>query len=400
MILSRRSFTRNAPLFGALGLSALGGDDARAATEHAPALPASMGVILPMTGRLGLAGDEIWRGVALAYAALPQEQRPGLLRVPAESTRAVQRAVGVLRAKGAAMILGTGSSTLSFAATESAELANIAYLELDASADGITKRGFRSLHRFGTTSADAAAKVAAAVSQVITPGWHQTPQQVRIGVMFDIGATDGAFAAAMLRALAAAHMTPVLTIATATGRADLDQPVRRMRRAKLDLVIHAAQPDGAALFYQAMARANWRPRMVVGTGAGYALDTLTALIGAGFDRTMVVASPAYGAAAAAIERAYYRRYAMMPRGAASLQAYLGARVAFRALAASNAQKTPLASLSATVIPVGKLANGWGVQFDHDGQNTRSFCQLQQWQSGVLRPIEPGQPGAVAPILAF
>ena len=394
-ILTRRSFARSAA-----SLAALSPGMTRAASPGALAPPSAIGVILPMTGRLGLAGDEIWRGVALAYAALPRGQRPGLLRVSAESTGAAQRAVRMLHGKGAAMILGTGSSTLSFAATESAELANIAYLELDAPADGITKRGFRSLHRFGTTSADAAARVGAAITTVIAPGWHVAPRSLRIGVIFDIGATDGAFAAAMLRTLAAAQISPILTIATATDRADLDQPVRRMRRAKLDLVIHAAQPDGAALFYQAMARANWRPRMVIGTGAGYALDTLTALIGAGFDRTMVVASPAYGAAAAGIARAYYRRYAMMPRGAASLQAYLATMVAFQALAASSAQLSPLASLAATMIAPGALANGWGVQFDQDGQNTRSFCQLQQWQNGVLRPIEPGQPGASAPILAF
>ncbi len=393
--LSRRLFS-----LGSASLGAAASGIAQAAAPRAPAGPALIGVIVPTNGRLGLVGDEAWRGIALAYAALPPGQRPSLLRVTAETTRDAQHAVGMLHGKGAALILGTASSTLSFAATESAELANIAYLELDAPADGITKRGFRSLHRFGTTSSDAAAAVRAAITGVIAPGWHVAPQKLRIGLLFDIGATDGAFAAAMLGALADAKITPVLPIATATGRYDLDEPVRRMQRATLDVVIHAGQPGGAALFYQAMARARWRPRMVIGTGAGYALDTLTALIGAGFDRTMVVASPNYGPASAAIARAYDQRYAIKPRGAASLQSYLGAGIAFQAIANSTAKIGLAASLAATSIPAGTLANGWGVQFDHDGQNQRSFNLLQQWQSGVLRPIEPGQPGAVAPILAF
>lgn len=394
-LLSRRLFS-----LGSASLAAAAPVGARAAAPRAAAGPALLGVILPSNGRLGLVGDEAWRGIALAYAALPPAQRPSLLRVTAETTRDAQRAVGVLHDKGAALILGTASSTLSFAATESAELANIAYLELDAPADGITKRGFRSLHRFGTTSRDAASAVQAAITGVIAPGWRIAPQDLRIGLLFDIGATDGAFAAAMLSALTDAKITPLLPMATATGRDDLDEPVRRMRRAQLDLVIHAGQPDGAVLFYQAMARAGWRPRMVIGTGAGYALDTLPALIGAGFDRTMVVASPNYGPAASSIARAYQRRYATEPRGAASLQTYLGASLAFQAVQASTAKTGLAATLAAMTLPIGRLANGWGVQFDADGQNQRSFNRLQQWQKRVLRPIEPGQPGAVAPILAF
>ncbi len=394
-LLSRRLFS-----LGSASLGAAVPFGARAAAARASVGPPLLGAILPTNGRLGLVGDEAWRGIALAYAALPPTQRPSLLLVTAETTRDAQRAVGVLHDKGAALILGTASSTLSFAATESAELANIAYLELDAPADGITKRGFRSLHRFGTTSRDAASAVQAAITGVIAPGWRIAPQDLRIGLLFDIGATDGAFAAAMLSALTDAKITPLLPMATATGRDDLDEPVRRMRRAQLDLVIHAGQPDGAVLFYQAMARAGWRPRMVIGIGAGYALDTLPTLIGAGFDRTMVVASPNYGPASASIAQAYQRRYATQPRGAASLQSYLGAQLAFQAVQTSTAKIGLAATLTAMTLPAGSLANGWGVQFDADGQNQRSFNRLQQWQKGALRPIEPGQPGAVAPILAF
>jgi branched-chain amino acid transport system substrate-binding protein len=43
----------------------------------------------------------------------------------------------------------------------------------------------------------------------------------------------------------------------------------------------------------------------------------------------------------------------------------------------------LDSLRRADISTGTLANGWGVQFDKSGQNSRSFAALQQWQGQAL-----------------
>jgi len=373
-----------------------------AAQQEEPAKPIVIGALFPATGPLAVAGDESWRGVQLAFDATRNVKGPAAIRViraEASDAEGAAKAISTLRSQGAAAILGTTSSTLSFAATETAELAGIPYIELDAPADGITKRKFRTLLRTGPTSADATAVAYDTIVKLLAPAWEVEPAKLRIGVVFDIGASNGAFAASILSALAGAHIPVLLPIAYAQDRTDLDEPVRRMQRAALDLVIHASEPDGTILLNQAMALNKWRPRMLIGTGPGYALTTVADIIGRDFDRTMVVAPPNFApagtkSASAAIAEAYRVRFATAPRGPASLTAYVGAALAIEAIRARD----PIARLVGQTLPLGALANGFGLQFDSSGQNRRSFVTLQQWRNGSLVPIEPGRPGAMSPIL--
>ena len=84
--------------------------------------------------------------------------------------------------------------------------------------------------------------------------------------------------------------------------------------------------------------------------------------------------------------AYQRRYGMAPRGPDSLTAYVGARLVFDTLNTLGGDAGKLLdALRGTMIAPGGLANGWGVAFDHNGQNTRSFVTLQQWRGNALIP---------------
>jgi len=81
------------------------------------------------------------------------------------------------------------------------------------------------------------------------------------------------------------------------------------------------------------------------------------------------------------------RYGMPPRGAASLTAYVGAKLVFDTLNLQGGDVTKLLDgLRRTDLAAGTLANGFGVAFDKDGQNTRSFAVLQKWRGQVLTAI--------------
>ncbi len=376
---------------------------ASAAPSEETPKPIIIGALFPTIGALAIAGDESWRGVEMAYDIMRGHGGPTVRLIQAEvsDVKSATTAVSNLRSQGAAAILGTMSSTISFAATESAELAGIPYIELDAPADGITQRKFRTLLRIGPTSTDAATAARDAVVKLLAPAWRLEPGRLRVGVVFDVGASNGAFAAAALDLFNASQIPVVLSIAYAQGRADLDEQVQRMRRASLDLVIHAGEPDGTILLSQAMVLNRWRPRMLVGTGAGYMLTTVAAIIGRDFDRTMVIAPPNFvrpgiKSASTTIADAYRARFAASPRGPASLTAYVGASLAISAIRSGDV----LAGLRKQMLPFGALANGFGVLFDSNGQNERSFVALQQWQGGMLVPIDPNQPGAVSPIFDY
>jgi ABC-type branched-subunit amino acid transport system substrate-binding protein len=87
-----------------------------------------------------------------------------------------------------------------------------------------------------------------------------------------------------------------------------------------------------------------------------------------------------------IAYAYQAKYGNPPRGADSLTAYAGAKLVFDTLNAQGGSAAKfLDALRKTDIPLGGLENGFGVAFDHTGQNTRSFVTLQQWRGQALGP---------------
>ena len=125
---------------------------------------------------------------------------------------------------------------------------------------------------------------------------------------------------------------------------------------------------------------------MLGCGDGYALRETGAALGPLFDGTLVIAAPFYPPRAAALAQAYQRRYGMAPRGPDSLTAYVGAKLVFDTLNSVRGDPAKLLdALRGTDIALGGLVNGWGVAFDHDGQNTRSFVSLQQWRGAALVP---------------
>ena len=364
--------------------------------------PRRLGVLLPRGGAPSLAADEAWRGIVLAYESLSASRQGAIDLVPlgAGSPSDASHAVAAFaKTKGAAGIIGTASSSLAFAATGAAELADLPYVEIDSPASGLTGRGFKHLLRTAATTTDFAGAARRALVGVIAPAWRTTPDRLTIALLFDIGATDGAFAAAMIDALKASGAPPRLRIAYPPDAADLASEVGRMKRAGVDLVIHAGGAEAVVQFYQAMVVQSWRPRLVLGAGAGYALAEPALLMGAGFDDTMVVGPPPYavGAAAADVAARYRRRFATTPRGAPSLTAYVGALLVFDAL---QSGKRLEATLRAIRRPRGALANGWGVAFDDAGQNDRSYALLQQWQQGQLAVIDPSAEGAARPRFGF
>ena len=78
---------------------------------------------------------------------------------------------------------------------------------------------------------------------------------------------------------------------------------------------------------------------------------------------------------------------MPPRAPDSLTAYVGAKLVFDKLNATGGDPRATARHAAqNRHPNGTLANGWGVAFDKNGQNTRGFATVQQWKNGALAPF--------------
>jgi branched-chain amino acid transport system substrate-binding protein len=360
---------------------------ARAAQTQGPAPPPAnpiAGVLLP-AGADGLLGDECFRGIEMAAADINQAggiagRNLALLPRGAFGQSDAGQVAKSLIDGHAAFLLGSGASSLSYPGSAAAELAQIPYIELNATADGITTRGFKFLLRTcHTSSMIAGVAVTAIMAQQGAPK--------KLALLFNTGATSGAIAAAALAALAAARMPPLLTIGYPEDAADLHEPVARMSRAGADVLLHAGGPDDVLLLFQAMQNTGWRASAIYGCDEGYLLRETAYALGAAFDGVFAIGAPLYPPRAAYLADAYMARYGMPPRGAASLTAYVGAKLVFDTLNLQGGDVTKLLDgLRRTDLAAGTLANGFGVAFDKDGQNTRSFAVLQKWRGQVLTAV--------------
>lgn len=355
------------------------------AARAAPTLPKAsfvVGAALPLSGALALIGDEALRGVRLAVAAQNAVGGIGgaLLQLAVgdivDQSQAGATVNDLIKSAQAAVILGAGSSDYCYPASAAAELAQVPYIELTAPADGITARGFRFLVRTCPTTTMIAAMATATLQKRFAGR--------KLGLLFNTGATGGAVAAALL-----AHPPEggaALAIGYPPDGADLFDAIGRLKRAGVDILVHAAGPADVLAAWSAMAETGWSPHGVIGCGDGYLIRETEMAVGPGFEAALVIGSPGAAPAAQAIASAYEATYGMKPRGPESVSAYAGALLVFQTLAGLGGQAANLpAALRALSLPAGAMVNGWGARFDAAGQNLASSLQLQTWRRGVLMP---------------
>ena len=202
---------------------------AKAANPPKKPIAPEIGVALPLSGDFSLIGNECQRGILLAadaanaaggIAGKPIQLTPADILDPGQASHTVND----LNTKNhAGLILGSGTSALSYPSSAAAELAQIPYIELNAPADGITTRGFKFLLRTGPTTS-MIANLAAATLQARFKGR-------KIGLLFNTGATGGAIASAAIAAFTAAKTPILLAQGYPEDTTDLQDPVARLKRA-------------------------------------------------------------------------------------------------------------------------------------------------------------------------
>lgn len=366
------------------------------------------GALFPFSGGLALLGDESFRG--LEVAAEERNSAGGLLgrqiRLikgdavdPAQAASEVRR---LMTAERVLAVFGTYASPLSFAATQVSELQGVPYFEMGAISDPITDRGFRYVFRTCPRSSDFGAATVAAVPDVLAPIYNLDPTTLRIAVMFEdalYGQTVSGFQEQQLRARG---LTMVEKIGYSSRSVDMAATVQRLRGVNADIVLHTGYQNDIVLFFRAMQEASWKPRMVIGSGAGYSLTDTARALGPAFngvmnvDFTQFAVNERFAPGVSAFVELYKRRYGSEPRSGHSLANYFGAKVFLDAVQRAGATEKDRirTAVLATDIAEGTTATGWGVRFDERGQNTRAKPFLLQWQDGNQVTVFP-QEAAVA-----
>lgn len=365
--------------------------------------PIPFGALYPFSGALALLGDESYRGLELAVEE--RNGADGLLSRPirllkgdaVDPNQAVAETRRLMNAEKVASIFGTYASPLCFAASQVTELAGLPYFELGAISDSITERSFRYLFRSCAVASSFAAGTVEAVTAALAPLWGVDASSLKLALVHEdalYGSTVSTFQTKRCKELG---LNVVENLAYGAGTVDLSSVVQRLRGAGADVVLHTGYQNDIVLFFRQMKQVGWKPRMVVGAGAGYSLTDTATAIGPDFDGTTNVdftqyevndqAAPGVGE----VEAAYERKYGARPRSGHSLANYMGAKLFLDIIQnAGTLDKDKIrASVLATDVPLGTTATGWGAKFDEKGQNTRAQPFLLQWQGGVQRTVFPG-----------
>jgi branched-chain amino acid transport system substrate-binding protein len=382
-----------------------------AATAVAPANMLALGALYPLSGPLALLGDESWRGLELA--ADERNAAGGLLGRAirlvkgdaADQAQAIAEARRLTDTEKVAAIFGTTASPLSFSATQVSELASVPYFELGATADPITERGFRNLFRSCPLASVFAIQSVDTIGEQLAPKWKTEPSAIKIAILHEDGLFGATVAGVQEKRCKETMLNLADRLSYAASTTDLSSTVQRLRGAGIDVVLHTGYANDTVLFYRSMKQAGWKPRMVIGTGAGYSLNDTMQAVGTDFEGTMNVAFPQYrinekaAPGVGAVAAAYQKKYGAPPRSGHSLANYAGAKLFFDAIARAGAtDKDKIrASVLATDIPAAATAAGWGGKFDEKGQNQRAQPFLSQWQNGLLVTIAPADAAVADPI---
>lgn len=396
--------TRRLALAGLLGAPWLA-RPARAADELL------VGALFPFSGPLALLGDETYRGVTMAVDEINAQggiegRQVRLARGDAvDNTQAIGEARRLISFVGVKLIFGTYSSARSVAASQVAELAEIPYVEVGATTDSLTERGFHFFFRTNPAADEMGRRGIALIEQAIAPRLGLEIKDLPIALVYE----DSAYGSAVSKhqrenatrigmKIVAAESYPATTV-------DMSSIAMRVKDRAPAIVMQTSYQNDSVLFLRQLHEVGFKPKAIIGGGGGYSMQPTADAVGhdlmdgiLDIDYTQYAINQQAAPGNAAFVAAYKARYDMQPRSGHSLNSYVGALAVLHALqGAASLDSEGIRSAIMTIdIPRGQTAAGYGFKFAPNGQNERAEMFAMQWQDGKLLTVWPDEV-AVAPM---
>lgn len=387
--------TRRAAILGVAG-AAIGSATARAAETL------KIGVIHPFSGPLAIYGDEVTRSYQLVVDAV--NAKGGLLGrqveiVRGDATNPQQgiAAVDQLATKDKVdLFSGTYVSAISNSASDAALRYGKAWWETNALAKELTERGLPNYIRAGSNAGAFAAVSVQAITDLIAPALNKPPGEITVWLEHEDSIYGSSIAELQQQLLLKAGVKIVGVGAHSARSTDLTDSVLRAKKAAPDVWMETGYVTDGSLLLRAARDQGFKPPVLLWVGVGDTADTLNA-VGADFAEGMMVVgyprpdiSPQFGPGAAEFLAAYRAKYDREPIAPQGMSGYVGFQLLAEAIASAGSTEMETLRQAAAKMdkPLNSYANGWGVKFDENFQNTRSFPTVVQWQSGKMITVFP------------
>jgi branched-chain amino acid transport system substrate-binding protein len=407
------------------------------ASASASAGEIRIGAVFPLDGNAAALAKEELAGVQAAADFVNAdggvEGRRIILDVR-DLERGVDAAtvMAILKADGAAVVLGAYSSELSIPASQAASDAGLVYWEAGAVADRLTGRGLPLVFRVGASGTNLGSNSAAFAATQLAPRLAKATPSLRVAIV----AANDDYARSVADAAAATaeqEGTPIVARATYDLTVpDFPSVMSQLRTARPDVVILASHiPDGVA-FRRAMLTSNLRVGALIGSTmaecdpdfagdlgpdavgvfasdrptGGFQPSALDPAARALYDRFATAwaaraggsdRAGGYGSSGPASNAPEYSISGPVEAGSAAagpseegLSGFAAAWALFHDVlpAASRAGSLDASAIAAAArssdLPTGSLPNGAGLRFSADqatlGQNERAAAVIWQWQA--------------------
>jgi branched-chain amino acid transport system substrate-binding protein len=362
-----------------------------------------IGAVNPYSGAMAQYGDEVTRCFELGAEWV--NAKGGVLgrqvQVVRGNATSAQEGIGAVEQLAGRekvdILVGTYVSAISNAASESALNYEKLYWETNALSRDLTDRGLPNYARCGPSSNEFALRSAEGALQIVVKQLGKAPKDLKVWLEHEDSSYGTSVMKEQERLFKAAGIQ--VGIGAHSARAiDVTDSILRAKNAAPDLWISTGYVSDTNLLLRAARDQGFKPSAMILVGVGDTRETLEALSKEYLNGILLVSyaradiNERYGPGAGAFLQAYKAKFGRDPIAPQGMNAYVGMKILFEAIAAAGSTEYEKVLKAASLMdkPLGTYETGYGVKFDNKMQNTRALPVIAQWQDGLVKPVFPAE----------
>ena len=374
-----------------------------------------LGVLEPFTGPWAKNGNESYVAMEIARDMINEQggvkgKKISYVRGDAPDPSAGKsEAERIISQEGIKLMTGTYASPLGIAISAEAERHGIVHWETIASADIITKRGYKHVFQVGPAASRYGTAALDFIKDDLAQRLDKKFEDLRIALLWE----NRAFGTAVGTGARAEAKKLGVQLSYDEGydqfTTDMTPLVQKLKDAKPDVLIIISFLNDTILFHRKAKELNFYVPSIVGVSAGHSVPDLKDSIGTTVNGLFVsdlpvlvnpaALKPEAQTAAVEFNKRYESVQHRVPAGhaVASFAALWALFNNVLPAAKSMDPEDVRAAALAADLPDGSLINGSGLKFSNfdlpddpkdAGQNIRSSIGVWQWQGGDARQVYP------------
>ncbi|MFP5105651.1 ABC transporter substrate-binding protein [Neobacillus sp. C211] len=363
-----------------------------------------VGALYPLSGGLALLGEESFRGAELAVeeanknGGIAGGKKIKLVKGDAVDADAAQaEANRLINQENIKSIIGSYSSSISFAASEVAERSGVLYWELGAVSDSITDRNYKYVLRTNPPASNFSKVHIEFIKNVVTKKLGKSLEDIKVAIAHEDSSYGTTIADEATKLAKKEGINVVANQGYSAGTNDLSSVILNIKKAAPDVIIAVSYLNDSILLARQSEELGLKVPVFIGSGGGHTMSDFKDAMGEKANGIFDIDFPQYQInrdVTPGIEqfiKLYKEKYGQEPRSGHSLTNYMGMKVVLDTMdkvGEVDPDKLKEEALKYTT-KVGSTVTGWGVEFDKkSGQNKLSQPYVHEWINGELKTVWP------------